>query len=65
MVLSPYSVTPGGSPVVHDVKADTTWTVDGPAIRLIASQGKYIIYAKTGDNGKETLYRGKISLPAK
>jgi hypothetical protein len=65
MVLCPFPVTPGAKPIVHDAKADTTWTVDGPAIRMIASQGKYILYAKKGDDGKETLYRGKISLPAK
>jgi hypothetical protein len=70
MVLSPYSAVTSGSgdkPVVHDAKADTLWTVDGPAIRLIASQGKYIIYAKKGDDGKGTLYlyRGKISLSTK
>ncbi len=52
-------------PVVHDIKADTTWTVDSPTIRLIASQGKYVLYAKKGDDGKETLYRGQISLSAK
>jgi hypothetical protein len=65
MVLSPYSVTSGGSPVVHDAKADTMRTIDAPAIRLIASQGKYIVYAKKGDDGKETVCRGKISLPTK
>ena len=65
MVLSPSPVTPDAKPVVHDAKADTTWTVDGPAIRLITSQGKYILYAKKGDDGKETLYRGQISLSTK
>jgi hypothetical protein len=65
MVLSSYPVTPVDKPVVHDAKADTTWTVNGPAIRLITSQGKYILYAKKGDDGKETLYRGKISLSTK
>ena len=65
MVLRPYPPTIGDKPVVHDVKANTTWTIDSPTIRLIASQGKYVLYAKKGDDGKETLYRGKISLPAK
>jgi hypothetical protein len=65
MVLCPYPVTPGAKPIVHDAKADTTWAVDGPAIRMIASQGKYILYSKKGDGGKETLYRGKISLSTK
>jgi hypothetical protein len=65
MVLSPFPVTLGAKPIVHDAKADTTWTVDGPAIRLIASQGTYILYAKKGDDGEETLYRGQISLSTK
>jgi hypothetical protein len=65
MVLIPFPVTPGVQLVVHDAKAGTKWTVGGPAIRLIASQGKYILYAKKGDDGKETLYRGKISLSTK
>jgi hypothetical protein len=65
MMLRPYPPTDGDKPVVYDVKAGTVWTVEGPVIRLIASQGKYILYAKKGDDGKETLYRGKISLPAK
>ena len=65
MVLAPYASAGGDKPVVHDAKADKMWAVDGPAIRLIASQGRYVVYAKKGDDGKETVYRGRISLPAK
>lgn len=65
MVLCRYSSAGAGQPVVHDASAGTIWTVDGPEIRLIASEGKYIVYARKGDDGKETIYRGKLSLPKK
>jgi len=65
MLLAPYASAAGDKPVVHDAKADTMWTVDGPAIRVITSEGKYVVYTRKGDEGKETVYRGRIVLPAK
>lgn len=50
---------------VHDAAADKTWTVAGPSLRPIGSEGKYVLFIKTGKDGKEVLCRGRIALPGK
>ncbi len=62
MVLAPYRTD--GKLTVHDAKADTSWTVDGPEARAIGSEGKYVLYVRRDDEGKDVVCRGQIKLPA-
>lgn len=62
MVLAPYRTV--DKLMVHDAKVDKAWPVDGPALRPIGSEGKYILYVRSGKEGKDVLCRGQIKLPA-
>ena len=54
---------PGKQLIVHDHAAGKQWKLSAESVRPINVQGKYILYAQTDKNKKQTLYRARVQLP--
>ncbi|MCK4627316.1 MAG: hypothetical protein KAV00_18530, partial [Phycisphaerae bacterium] len=51
--------------VLHDADTDKSWPLGDKSMKVIAAQGKYIIYAKKTPDGKGGAYMAEIVLPGK